>query len=125
MIHNLIKKWVLKFLCLVITYRVLIVQAKASVSTCRPYIILGGTLTDTQALYLPKDRLEFLFQVLNTPILNFVKKVKVINFFFSIQHKNLGILTTLRIGLDDPLGTGRWLIDHVLIRNEITGRAFK
>ncbi|XP_046464167.1 DENN domain-containing protein 5B-like isoform X1 [Daphnia pulex] len=86
----------------VITYRVLIVQAKSNMSTCRPYLLLSGTLADTQALYFANDRLELLF-----------------------QHKNLGILTTVRIGLEDQIGNSRWLIDHVIVRNEITGRAFK
>jgi len=47
----------------VITYRVLIVQAKSNMSTCRPYLLLSGTLADTQALYFANDRLELLFQV--------------------------------------------------------------
>ncbi|XP_032781013.1 DENN domain-containing protein 5B isoform X2 [Daphnia magna] len=87
----------------VITYRVLIVQSRqSSMSTCRPYLLLSGTLADTQALYFANDRLELLF-----------------------QHKNIGILTTLRIGLEDQIGNSRWLIDHIIVRNEITGRGFK
>jgi len=47
-----------------------------------------------------------------------------------MQHKNLGILTTLRIGLEDAVNKqissgSRWLIDYVLVRNELTGRTFK
>ena len=41
------------------------------------------------------------------------------------QHKNLGILTTLRIGIDDSNGNGRWLMDHILVRNEVTGHTYK
>ena len=87
----------------VITYRVLIVNVRqSSISTCRPYLLLSGTLADTQPVYFSNDR----FQV-------------------SFQHKNLGILTTLRIGMDNPNGNGRWLIDHIVVRNEFTGRVYK
>ena len=50
----------------VITYWVLIVQARQSnMSACRPYLLLSGTVTDTQALYFASDRLELLFQVVS------------------------------------------------------------
>lgn len=49
---------------LVITYRVLIVQARQSgMAACRPYVFLSGTLADTQPLYFGNEQLEFLFQV--------------------------------------------------------------
>lgn len=44
------------------------------------------------------------------------------------QHKNLGILSTLRIGHDTSAGTSqpsKWFMDYALIRNEITGRAYR
>ena len=93
-------------------------------ANCRPYLLLGGTLTDTQPLYFSHDRMEILFQVhSNEP--KFIGNLTSGAFFFLLQHKNLGILTTLRIGFEDALGSGRWLIEYVIVRNEITGRAFK
>lgn len=50
------------------------------------------------------------------------------SFTFTFDHKNLGILTTLRIGFD-PIAYGnssaKWFLDYVLIRNEVTGRTYK
>jgi len=45
--------------------------------------------------------------------------------FFLFQHKNLGVLTTLRIGHDNCGLTPKWLIEYVLIRNEISGHTYK
>ena len=42
-----------------------------------------------------------------------------------LQHKNLGVLTTLRIGHDNGGLTPKWLVEHVLIRNEISGHTYK
>lgn len=94
--------------------------------TCRPYLLLGGTLADTHALYFASDRLELLFQVTCRPISPHLDEITQDNFTnLAFQHKNLGILTTLRIGVEDAIGNGRWLIDHIVVRNEVTGRAFK
>lgn len=42
---------------------------------------------------------------------------------FFTQHKNLGILTSLRIGQDNP--TSKWLLEMVIVRNEVTGTVYK
>jgi len=48
----------------VITYRVLIVNVRqSSISSCRPYLLLSGTLADTQPIYFSNERFEVLFQV--------------------------------------------------------------
>lgn len=88
----------------VITYRVFIATVRQSnMSSCRPYVLLSGTLANTQPLYFASNRHDLL-----------------------VQHKNLGILTTLRIGMDDPSnGHARWLMDHVGVRNEVTGHTYK
>lgn len=44
---------------------------------------------------------------------------------FSIQHKNLGILTTVRIGHDNTGISPKWMVEHVLVRNEISGHTYK
>ena len=35
------------------------------------------------------------------------------------------MLTTLRIGHDNSGITPRWLVEHVLVRNELTGHTYK
>lgn len=45
--------------------------------------------------------------------------------FFSLQHMNLGILTTLRIGLDNSMSNIKWMVEHVVVRNEVTGHTYK
>lgn len=52
----------------------------------------------------------------------------IINFllnYLSFQHKNLGILTTVRIGHDNTGISPKWMVEHVLVRNEISGHAYK
>ncbi|KAA0191944.1 hypothetical protein HAZT_HAZT000255 [Hyalella azteca] len=41
------------------------------------------------------------------------------------QHKNLGLLSTLRLGHDNYGLSPKWLVEHVLVRNEITGHTWK
>jgi hypothetical protein len=37
------------------------------------------------------------------------------------MFRNLGVLTSLRLGHDNAGLTPNWLVEHVLIRNEFTG----
>ncbi|VIO93520.1 conserved hypothetical protein,hypothetical protein [Brugia malayi] len=50
-------------------------------------------------------------------------------FDFTFDHKNLGILSTLRIGhgnLNVSNGTSpKWFLDYILVRNEITGQSYR
>lgn len=41
------------------------------------------------------------------------------------QNQNLGVLTTLRIGHDNSGLHAKWMIDFVLVRNNITGHVYK
>lgn len=50
---------------------------------------------------------------------------KVISTLFFIKHKNLGILTTLRIGHDNSGPSAKWMVEHILVRNEVTGHTYK
>ncbi|CAF5110318.1 unnamed protein product, partial [Rotaria sp. Silwood1] len=43
----------------------------------------------------------------------------------STKHKNLGQLTTLRIGHDNTGLMPRWNIDHVLVRNQLTNNVYR
>ena len=44
---------------------------------------------------------------------------------FSFWAKNLGIITSLRLGHDNTGNNPNWLIEHVVIKNEFTGQAYK
>merc|ERR1719431_1176823 len=44
---------------------------------------------------------------------------------FSFWARNLGVLTSLRIGHDNAGLTPNWLVEHVLVRNEFTGQVYK
>ncbi|CAF4898604.1 unnamed protein product, partial [Rotaria sp. Silwood1] len=87
-----------------IIYHVIIVPTRAratgisSTTTANPYVALAGLLGSTKVIPLPsKNTLEIKF-----------------------KHKNLGQLTTLRIGHDNSGLMPRWNIDHVLVRNQLT-----
>ncbi|CAF5125593.1 unnamed protein product, partial [Rotaria sp. Silwood1] len=41
------------------------------------------------------------------------------------KRKNLGQLTTLRIGHDNTGLMPRWNIDHVLVRNQLTNNFYR
>lgn len=59
------------------------------------------------------------------------ERIHVNNCEFLFEHKNLGILTTLRIGIDATQNTStlsistKWHLDCVWVRNEMTGHAYK
>ena len=44
---------------------------------------------------------------------------------FCFWANNLGVLTSLRLGHDNSGSNPNWLVEHVLIRNELTNHAFK
>ncbi|CAD6199179.1 unnamed protein product [Caenorhabditis auriculariae] len=44
---------------------------------------------------------------------------------FKFDHKNLGILSTLRIGHQKSEKPQKWFLDYVLVRNEITGQSYR
>ncbi|CAF1554237.1 unnamed protein product, partial [Rotaria sp. Silwood1] len=92
-----------------IIYNVIIVPTRAratgisSTTTANPYIALAGILGSTKVIPFPsKNTLEIKF-----------------------KHKNLGQLTTLRIGHDNTGLMPRWNIDHVLVRNQLTNNVYR
>ncbi|XP_071447569.1 DENN domain-containing protein 5B [Hetaerina americana] len=89
-----------------IPYRVLIFPAKskgsAMMTSANAWVAAAGTLGGTSPVKIPRGSLEFIF-----------------------HHKNLGILTTLRIGHDDTGPSPKWMVEHVVVRNEITGHSYK
>ncbi|GFT92719.1 DENN domain-containing protein 5A [Nephila pilipes] len=88
-----------------IPYRVVVFPSRklsASTTSANAWIIVAGTLGETKLIPLPRQALEIVF-----------------------QHKNLGILTTLRIGHDNTGISPKWMVEHILVRNEITGHTYK
>ncbi|CAF3360830.1 unnamed protein product [Rotaria socialis] len=53
------------------------------------------------------------------------KRVHHDSCFVFLKHIKLGQLTTLRIGHDNSGKMPRWNIDHVLVRNQLTGSVYR
>lgn len=85
------------------TYRVLIVPSKRSstFTSANCWISIAGNLGETKKIPIPRNTLEFIY-----------------------HSKNVGQLTTLRIGHDNSGLNCKWLIDHILVRNEISGATY-
>lgn len=85
------------------TYRVLISPSKRSSSftSANCWISIAGNLGETKKIPIPRNTLEFIY-----------------------HSKNVGQLTTLRIGHDNSGLNSKWLIDHILVRNEISGATY-
>jgi len=43
----------------------------------------------------------------------------------AVQYKNLGILTTMRIGHDNSGISPKWMVEHVLVRNDVTSHTYR
>ncbi|CAG9535634.1 unnamed protein product [Cercopithifilaria johnstoni] len=86
-------------------YRVLLVSRNSrSVISWPVWIIITGSLCSTTPIELKQSILDFTF-----------------------DYRNLGILSTLRIGhLNVSNGASpKWFLDYVLVRNEITGQSYR
>ncbi|XP_051168989.1 DENN domain-containing protein 5B isoform X1 [Leptopilina boulardi] len=86
-------------------YRVVIFpsrKASAATTSANSWIAISGTLCETNPVPIPRGALEFVF-----------------------HHKNLGVLSTLRIGHDNSGVSPKWMVEHVVVRNEVTGHTFK
>ncbi|WKX95213.1 hypothetical protein Q1695_012012 [Nippostrongylus brasiliensis] len=84
-------------------YQVVIVTGGWRGSLPAVWVTVGGSLCSSPQINLPA----------NTPL-------------FKFDHKNLGVLSTLRIG--HAPGTERppkWYLDYVVVRNEITGQMYR
>ncbi|CAD5212281.1 unnamed protein product [Bursaphelenchus okinawaensis] len=81
-------------------YEVLLVGTLDRFQSSGVWIMCAGTLGSTQKIAMPPNSLQFTF-----------------------DHKNLGILTTLRIGHREKIS--KWLLQYVLVRNNITGQLYK
>ncbi|XP_031781796.1 DENN domain-containing protein 5A isoform X2 [Nasonia vitripennis] len=86
-------------------YRVIIFpsrKASAATTSANGWVAISGSLCETNPVNIPKGALEFVF-----------------------HHKNLGVLSTLRIGHDNTGPSPKWMVEHVVVRNEVTGHTFK
>ncbi|CAI9617458.1 unnamed protein product [Staurois parvus] len=91
----------------VIPYHILIVPSKklgGSMFTANPWICISGELgeTETGVLQVPRSILEMTYEC-----------------------QNLGKLTTVQIGHDNSGLYAKWLVEYVMVRNEITGHTYK
>ncbi|XP_055011311.1 LOW QUALITY PROTEIN: DENN domain-containing protein 5B-like [Boleophthalmus pectinirostris] len=90
---------------IMISYRVAIVPVKKfsnSLLTSNPWVCVSGELRDSGVRAIPKNLLEMGFDC-----------------------QNLGRLTTLQIGHDNAGLLAKWLLDCVLVRNEVTGHTYR
>lgn len=93
------------FTTILIPYHILIVPSKklgGSMFTANPWICIAGELGETQILQIPRNVLEMTFEC-----------------------QNLGKLTTVQIGHDNSGLYAKWLVEYVMVRNDITGHTYK
>ncbi|XP_007896795.1 DENN domain-containing protein 5B isoform X2 [Callorhinchus milii] len=93
------------FTTIMIPYRAVIIPIKKlsnSITTSNPWICVSGELGDTGVMQILKNILEMAFEC-----------------------QNLGKLTTVQIGHDNAGFLAKWLVDCVMVRNEITGHTYK
>ncbi|TRY98720.1 hypothetical protein DNTS_003210, partial [Danionella cerebrum] len=92
------------FTTIMIPYRAVIVPIKKlsnTMTTSNPWLCVAGELGDSGVLQITKNVLELTFDC-----------------------QNLGKLTTVQLGHDNSGLLAKWLVDCVLVRNEITGHMF-
>lgn len=90
---------------IMIPYRVLIIPIKKlsnTMTTSNPWVCVSGELGDSGVTQIPKNVLEMTFDC-----------------------QNLGKLTTVQIGHDNAGLLAKWLVDCVMVRNEITGHTYR
>ncbi|BET01978.1 Hypothetical proteinypothetical proteinT/LH2 domain [Nesidiocoris tenuis] len=87
-----------------IPYRVAIYPSRKTSftsTTANCWVVVFGSNGETSKVPIPKGALEFVF-----------------------HNKNLGMLTTLRVGHDSSGLSPKWLVDHIIVRNEVTGATY-
>ncbi|XP_066906061.1 DENN domain-containing protein 5B isoform X2 [Halyomorpha halys] len=87
-----------------IPYRIAIYPSRKnsfSSTTANCWIQVYGSHGETQRIPVPKATLEFVF-----------------------HHKNLGYLTTTRIGHDNSGLSPKWLVEYIIVRNEVTSHTY-
>ncbi|XP_023809223.1 DENN domain-containing protein 5A isoform X2 [Oryzias latipes] len=93
------------FTTIMIPYHVVVVPSKklsGSMFTANPWVCVSGELAETGVLQVPRNTLEITFEC-----------------------QNLGKLTTVQMGHDNTGIYAKWLVECVVVRNEITGHTYK
>ncbi|XP_069029519.1 DENN domain-containing protein 5A isoform X1 [Embiotoca jacksoni] len=93
------------FTTIMIPYHVVVVPSKklgGSMFTANPWVCVSGELAETGVLQVPRNTLEITFEC-----------------------QNLGKLTTVQMGHDNTGLYAKWLVEYVMVRNEITGHTYK
>ncbi|KAM8973037.1 DENN domain-containing protein 5B isoform 1-T1 [Pelodytes ibericus] len=106
------------FTTILIPYRAVIIPIKKLsnvITTSNPWVCISGELGDTGVMQIPKNLLEMTFEVC-------IMSVRYVTLF---NCQNLGKLTTSQLGHDNSGLLAKWLVDCVMVRNEITGHTYK
>ncbi|XP_077374515.1 DENN domain-containing protein 5A isoform X2 [Festucalex cinctus] len=93
------------FTTIMIPYHVVVVPSKklgGSMFTANPWVCVSGELAETGVLQVPRNTQEITFEC-----------------------QNLGKLTTVQMGHDNTGLYAKWLVECVMVRNEITGHTYK
>ncbi|XP_041636607.1 DENN domain-containing protein 5B isoform X1 [Cheilinus undulatus] len=107
------------FTTIMIPYRVVIIPIKKlsnTMTTSNPWVCVSGELGDSGIMQIPKNVLEMTFDSAFRPHTH-------ISALFKCQ--NLGKLTTVQLGHDNAGLLAKWLVDCVMVRNEITGHTYR
>ncbi|XP_067438665.1 DENN domain-containing protein 5B isoform X4 [Thunnus thynnus] len=107
------------FTTIMIPYRVVIIPIKKlsnAMTTSNPWVCVSGELGDSGIMQIPKNVLEMTFDSAFRPHTH-------ISAMFKCQ--NLGKLTTVQLGHDNAGLLAKWLVDCVMVRNEITGHTYR
>ncbi|XP_063316582.1 DENN domain-containing protein 5B isoform X4 [Pelmatolapia mariae] len=107
------------FTTIMIPYRVVIIPIKKlsnAMTTSNPWVCVSGELGDSGIMQIPKNVLEMTFDSAFRPHTH-------ISAIFKCQ--NLGKLTTVQLGHDNAGLLAKWLVDCVMVRNEITGHTYR
>ncbi|KAL7867576.1 hypothetical protein SRHO_G00089600 [Serrasalmus rhombeus] len=107
------------FTTIMIPYRAVIIPIKKlsnAMTTSNPWVCVSGELGDSGIMQIPKNVLEMTFDSAFRPHTH-------ISALFKCQ--NLGKLTTVQLGHDNAGLLAKWLVDCVMVRNEISGHTYK
>ncbi|CAJ0943171.1 unnamed protein product [Ranitomeya imitator] len=116
------------FTTILIPYRALIIPIKKlsnAITTSNPWVCVSGELGDTGVMQIPKNLLEMTFEVCRHR-----KGLTSLSVVITLRLEgsacqNLGKLTTAQLGHDNSGLLAKWLVDCVMVRNEITGHTYK
>ncbi|KAJ8406432.1 hypothetical protein AAFF_G00300060 [Aldrovandia affinis] len=104
-LYHLLSFNAVDYFCFTNVFTTIIIPSKklgGSMFTSNPWICVSGELSETGVLQVPKNMLEITFEC-----------------------QNLGKLTTVQMGHDNSGLYAKWLVECVMVRNEITGHAYK